>query len=232
MESEINERGYCIIPQAVTAETVEELTRAVERLGSECNAGVRNLAEVLPPVARLAASAEIAGLLGRLGFGGAFLVRSILFDKQPGANWKVAWHQDLTITVRERRDVRGFQPWSEKEGVPHVQPPASVLARMVTLRLHLDDCDAGNGALRVLPGSHRKGVLSPAAIAQWRTAASEVVCEVPGGGILAMQPLLLHASSQAARPRHRRVIHLEYALDSLPGGLEWRRELAPVASTP
>jgi hypothetical protein len=36
-----------------------------------------------------------------------------------------------------------------------------------------------------------------------------------------MRPLLLHASSPAADPRHRRVIHLEFAAEPLPGGLEW-----------
>jgi len=36
-----------------------------------------------------------------------------------------------------------------------------------------------------------------------------------------MRPLLLHASSAAAAPARRRVIHLEYAASALPGGLEW-----------
>ena len=36
-----------------------------------------------------------------------------------------------------------------------------------------------------------------------------------------MRPLLLHASSIAIVPTHRRVIHLEYASQSLADGLEW-----------
>jgi hypothetical protein len=36
-----------------------------------------------------------------------------------------------------------------------------------------------------------------------------------------MRPLILHASSAALEPRRRRVIHLEYAADTLPGELEW-----------
>jgi len=45
----------------------------------------------------------------------------------------------VTIAVRERREAEGFGPWSEKEGVPHVQPPAEILEKMVAIRVHLDD---------------------------------------------------------------------------------------------
>ncbi|MBW8302999.1 MAG: phytanoyl-CoA dioxygenase family protein, partial [Brevundimonas sp.] len=84
-------------------------------------------------------------------------VRAVMFDKSPAANWSVAWHQDRTVPVRERREVEGFGPWSLKDGVPHVAPPIDVLARMVTLRLHLDEVDADNAPLRVAIGSHRLG---------------------------------------------------------------------------
>lgn len=219
----LDKSGFCTVHGILPEGMLDALVRTVEMLSSNEGAGSRNLAEIAPEVARLAESREILSLLGDLGAPGAFLVRSIFFDKKLEANWKVPWHQDLTIAVRERREIAGFGPWSEKEGVPHVQPPVAVLERMVTLRVHLDDCGAGNGALRVLPGSHRGGVLCAEAIQKWRREGEEVVCEVLRGGILAMRPLLLHASSKAALPRHRRVIHLEFATEGLPGGLEWRR---------
>ena len=80
-------------------------------------------------------------------------VRSILFDKTADENWPVAWHQDLTIAVGEERAMPGYGPWSQKEGIPHVQPPLSLLQNMITLRFHLDDTPASNGALQVIPGS-------------------------------------------------------------------------------
>ena len=148
-------------------------------------------------------------------------MRGILFDKTPGANWNVVWHQDLSIAVRERRDVPGFGPWSQKAGVAHVQPPPTILERMLTVRLHLDDCDEANGPLLVLPGSHRSGRLTPEQVQQWRGKTAAVPCLVPSGGALLMRPLLLHASSSSQSPRHRRVVHLEYAAEALPEGLEW-----------
>jgi ectoine hydroxylase-related dioxygenase (phytanoyl-CoA dioxygenase family) len=154
----------------------------------------------------------------------AFAVRGILFDKTPDANWKVVWHQDLTIAVLERHDVIGFGPWSEKDGVPHVQPPAALLADMVGIRIHLDDCTETNGPVRVLPGSHRAGRLLPDQIDRWRNTTPEIVCTVRRGGILAFHSLLLHGSSPAIEPLHRRVIHLEYVAakwKELPNGLKW-----------
>ncbi len=147
-----------------------------------------------------------------------FPVRGILFDKTPQGNWKVPWHQDLSIAVASRVEVPGFEPWSIKDGVVHVQPPVQVLEAMVTLRLHLDDCGLDNGPLRVLPGTHLLGkVETPPAV-------PEVVCCLPAGGALLMRPLLMHASSAATGPGRRRVIHLEFACESLPGGLEWANQ--------
>jgi hypothetical protein len=75
----------------------------------------------------------------------------------------------------------------------------------------------------VLPGSHTAGKLDPAAIATWTACAhtQAVDCLVPAGGVVVMRPLLLHASASGTRPGHRRVIHLEYAAEALPDGLEW-----------
>src|ERR1700723_466525 len=97
-----------------------------------------------------------------------FAVRGILFNKTPDSNWKVAWHQDRTIAVRERKDVAAFGPWSVKGGVPSVQPPASVMAKMLAIRLHLDESHENNGPLRIVPGSHRVGCLSAQEVATWR----------------------------------------------------------------
>lgn len=148
-------------------------------------------------------------------------VRAIFFDKSPDTNWLVTWHQDLTIAVKEKRDVAGFGPWSVKDGQPHVQPPAELLERMLTLRLHLDDADVENGALRVLPGAHALGKLDAARIQTLREEVPEHLCAAEAGDVLLMRPLLLHASGKSTGTRHRRILHVEFADFELPGGLEW-----------
>jgi ectoine hydroxylase-related dioxygenase (phytanoyl-CoA dioxygenase family) len=181
---------------------------------------MRNLLD-LPYVRSCAASDAVRALvephLGR----GAGVVRALFFDKSPGANWTVPWHQDLSIAVRERIDVPEYGPWSVKDGVVHVQPPREVLEAMLTVRLHLDDCGEDNGPLCVVAGSHAAGVIPSHRIEAMVDERPVKTCLVPRGGALLMRPLLLHASSPARRPANRRVLHLEYAASDLPGRLRW-----------
>ena len=222
--------GYAVVDGAVSAGVTGHLIQALEGSDPDGPASrrrdrrvyaLRNLLSLVPAVRDLSDSPEVRALVEPVLGPGARAVRGLLFDKTPGANWKVAWHQDLSIAVRRRRDVPGFGPWSVKAGVPHVQPPVGVLHNMLTVRLHLDDCGPDNGPLQVLPGSHADGVLSPRQVEGWRQRVLPVACHVPEGAAVLIRPLLLHASSPATLPRHRRVVHLEYAAGALPGGLEW-----------
>jgi hypothetical protein len=220
--------GFALIAGVVPGDRVHALLAALEAAEDSAGAlrresvyAIRSLLEAVPAVRDLARSPRVRALVEPVLGPHAFAVRGILFDKTPDANWKVAWHQDLTIAVRERREVEGFGPWSEKAGVVHVQPPAYVLERMVTVRLNLDPCGPENGPVNVIAGSHRHGRLSVDEVQRRRTGEPAVSTCLGAGGVLLMRPLLLHASSPSTSPAHRRVVHLEFAAGELPGGLEW-----------
>jgi Phytanoyl-CoA dioxygenase (PhyH) len=227
----LEQDGYVVVPGALEAEAVSALLAALDPAQGAYGArrregdvyGIRNLLSAVPEVRQLAERSPIRAWVEPVLGPGAFAVRGLLFDKPAHANWTVPWHQDLTIAVRERIEVPGFGAWSVKSGVVHVQPPIALLERMLAVRLHLDDCGEANGPLRLLPGSHRDSRLGSDAIRQWRERVDAVPCLVPRGGIVLMRPLLLHASSPARCPAHRRVIHLEFAAESLPGDLQWAR---------
>ncbi|HZS60358.1 MAG TPA: phytanoyl-CoA dioxygenase family protein [Gemmatimonadaceae bacterium] len=176
-------------------------------------AGARNILSESGGVRALARAPAVRSLAESVLSSACFVVRGIFFDKTPTSNWKVMWHQDLSIAVRERRDAPGFGPWSEKAGVTHVQPPAELLGRMLAVRVHLDDCTEENGPVRVLPGTHREGRLTAQTIEHFKATIQAVTCTVPRGGLLAFRPLLLHASSPALHPMHRRVVHFEFAAE-------------------
>lgn len=221
---EVGRDGFAVVAGVLGPAEVDGLVAALARAGADPAArarrggvyAIRDLLRVVPEVRALAASAAVRGLVVPVLGPGAFAVRGLLFDKTEGANWNVPWHRDETIAVRARRELPGFGPWTTKAGVPHVRPPRPILERMLTVRLHLDDCGPDNGPLRVLPGSH----LGPVGDDADDRAGAES-CPVPRGGALVMRPLILHASSEARRPAHRRVIHLEFAAEPLPGGLDW-----------
>ncbi len=218
--------GFALAPNLATAEEIAALiaffdTADMARTtrGGE-TFGARNLL-AFAPVQDIAASPRIAECLTPLLGPSYRAVRGLFFDKTANANWPVLWHQDLSLAVRERLDLPGWINWSLKQGVPHVQPPAEILGRMVTMRLHLDDCGPDNGPLRVMPGSHCEGLLTREAIRD-RTVSGDVAVLAQAGDALFMRPLILHASSPARQPRHRRVLHLEFApAGLLPAGLAW-----------
>jgi ectoine hydroxylase-related dioxygenase (phytanoyl-CoA dioxygenase family) len=147
--------------------------------------------------------------------------KATLFEKSRGANWLISWHQDTALPMSKQRDVAGWGPWSTKSGVTYVHAPGRALERVIALRVHLDDSTADNGPLRVLPGSHTNGVLGDAQIQGLSRRVTQVQCTVPAGGVIAMRPLLVHASSKATSETARRVLHLEYAASlALEPGLE------------
>lgn len=219
----IHSNGWAIVESLVDPMQLTMLLVELESNPGESgrSGGRRNLLD-LPGVCNLARTSAVRAVAEPVLGPDCVAVRGIYFDKGPHANWKVPWHQDLTIAVAARRGASGFGPWSEKAGVPHVQAPAEVLENMLAVRVHLDDCSEESGPVRVLPGSHRNGVLGPAEIEGWKARVPPVNCAVRGGGILAFRPLLLHSSLPATQSCRRRVIHLEFAGCHLTQGLEWR----------
>lgn len=216
-KAQLEQHGFDLVPGIMNAAQRQEL---LTLLGPVSGAGRRGLL-ALPAVNGLACSARLLDLVRPHLPAGPIPVRAIYFDKSAGANWAVAWHQDLTLALRARTEVPGFGPWSTKDGIPHVQPPVELLEQMLTIRLHLDDADESNGALRVLPGSHRRGRLAPVHVQELRAQAPDFLCTAAAGDALLMRPLLLHASSRSTSTRHRRILHIEYAGFTLPHGLVW-----------
>ncbi|MEZ6041216.1 MAG: phytanoyl-CoA dioxygenase family protein [Planctomycetaceae bacterium] len=233
LAGQFDDNGYAIVPQCLSPVIVQEMLRSIEEarqhpatLEAVSNrSGVyalRNLSDVIPNLQQLVQDPEVVRIVHSVIGHDAFMTRATLFDKTDGANWGVFWHQDLSIAVKARHEVEGFHAWTRKAGVLSVQPPAHLMGNVLAVRLHLDDCYAENGALKVLPGSHRNGRLCAVSLDSTVKLSNEVICEVSRGGAVLMNPLTLHASSPMTVPGHRRVIHLEFAAFDLPSPLQWQ----------
>ena len=216
--------GYCLVKNAIEIDKVSSIVDDLKIFENELNNfGIRDLMNKIPSIRDLAMSPVLLDLskniLGEL----SKPVRAVFFDKNPDSNWNVAWHQDTSIAVKRKVDVQGFGPWSEKQGVVHVEPPENYLANMLTLRIHLDHANSETGVLRVLPGTHKMGRLkSNEILAIVEKSENNIVeCEANPGDVLLMNPLLFHSSRKAVKPSHRRIIHIEYSAMTLPQSLEW-----------
>lgn len=222
--NDFNKEGYTLWPSLLTSFDVVEILSLLEQnvLEERGQGGVRDIMDALPALKAVATCEAVRTPVEAVLGHHSFVVRATLFDKTQAANWKVPWHQDLTIAVHERREAEGYGPWSLKADVQHVQPPTRILQNMLTVRIHLDPCPASNGALRVMPGTHQFGRLNQNDVIKFVHDDMTVTCEAQVGDALVMRPLLLHASSASQLPAHRRVLHFDFATGDLAAGLHWR----------
>lgn len=202
--------GYAIYPQVfertAMARTLDTLASAeLERT----KASARHVLNV-PVVRELAEDRRLVTIASEFVGGAPMPFRATLFDKSPGANWLVVWHQDTALPLCRRIDDGEWGPWSTKAGVLYAHAPAWALEKVVALRVSLDDSTISNGPLRVLPETHRNGVLSDQQIEQAARELTPADCVTPSGGVVAMRPLTVHASSKSTDDRPRRVLHIEY----------------------
>jgi len=180
---------------------------------------LRALLTEIPEMRELIFNENLARILKRMN-PELYLTKAIFFDKTPESNWYVTWHQDTTINVESKTESPGYAGWTKKEGFYGVNPPDEILKNALTIRIHLDDTDEANGALKVIPGSQNKK-LSDQEIQIIAQNSIPFVCELEAGAIHLMRPLLLHASSKSANQKHRRVLHLEFNSSLLPNELKW-----------
>jgi ectoine hydroxylase-related dioxygenase (phytanoyl-CoA dioxygenase family) len=185
---ELEQRGYVVVPDVLTFDECDAIAATLPAPAPR-RGGVRNLIGHSAVLVLLQSPALIALSAERIA------TNATLFDKSANANWKVPWHQD--------RVIRG-------EDSARIEPAAEVLESMFAIRLHLDDCAEENGPLRVIAGSHRGGKLTSAQIATIAAAGPVSTLPVKKGAAIIMRPLLVHASSVAKLPSHRRVLHLEF----------------------
>jgi ectoine hydroxylase-related dioxygenase (phytanoyl-CoA dioxygenase family) len=223
----ISNDGFTIIQDIYTPDEVESIIATINQVDQSKDTfrktddlfAIRRFLIEVPKAKSLIFNIKLKLLIDNLFGSGYFVVKSIYFDKPEKSNWFVAWHQDLTIAVNSKADLPGYGPWTVKLDQFAVQPPLNILQDNFTIRIHLDDTDEGNGALKILPGSHLKDTQRIENI-NWKNE-SESICTVKAGGIMIMRPLLFHASNRTITNKKRRVIHIEFSKANLAMGISW-----------
>ncbi|MCO7223358.1 phytanoyl-CoA dioxygenase family protein [Pleionea sp. CnH1-48] len=214
-------QGFVIISQAVDSDIIERVKQELQASQLSGRAGARDLEESCDSIRALVASHALQKIAEQLLTAPVSVVRVLVFNKGVDSNWGVSWHQDLSVAVTTQQDLPGWKNWRVKQGRLHVQPPVAVLQQMVTLRVALDDQDERNGCLCVIPGSHLFGRLSESEQQDYIEQKSSVSCSLQAGDLLAMSPLLLHASSKSLNNKPRRVVHIEFSNYQLPKPMAW-----------
>jgi ectoine hydroxylase-related dioxygenase (phytanoyl-CoA dioxygenase family) len=215
----IRAHGYGLVASAFGSSELSAVLKELSKQGLKRNRAGRRHVLSLSAVAALAQHASLTEIASSVLGAQALPFRATFFDKSTDSNWLVAWHQDTALPLTEKRDVSGWGPWSTKDGVAYAHAPAEALEQVLALRVHLDDSTATNGPLRVIPDTHKIGVLTEAEIQERVADSAGVQCVIAVGGVVALRPLMIHASSKSDSEFPRRVLHIEYAsqLELAPG---------------
>ncbi|QGQ21304.1 phytanoyl-CoA dioxygenase family protein [Gimesia benthica] len=225
--AEIKQDGFQICREPLPQDTLAQFEAVIDsaredsyrQRRSGTRYAIRNAHLVLPGLRSLLEEGVLKQLAGDVLQQPVSLVSATLFDKRPGANWFVPPHQDLQVPIQGRIEDEDWKNWSLKAEQQYVEPPLNVFQQMLAVRVHLDECPGENGALEVVPRSHRR-----------RLTEDEValipeqefqLCPVDAGEVLLMNPLLVHRSRSSRLPLRRRVLHVVYCAAVLSEGLAW-----------
>lgn len=224
---DLAENGFTIIKNIYSDPEIEQILLTIDqadktnetfRKSSDLFA-IRQFLKEIPATTNLVFNNNLKSIVRQILGNNYFVIKSIYFDKPENSNWFVSYHQDLTISVNKKVELENFGSWTSKQNQFAVQPPLDIMENIYSIRIHLDDTDENNGALRVIPKSHLKKIYRPETI-DW-TTETEITCNVSKGGIMIMKPLILHSSSRTTNNQKRRVIHIEFSNQELPKELKW-----------
>jgi ectoine hydroxylase-related dioxygenase (phytanoyl-CoA dioxygenase family) len=132
----------------------------------------------------------VEGLLGP----NIMLYYSMYMMKPPFEGFEAPWHQDFAFFVHDA-------------------------ANLLACQVYIDDSTIENGCIRVVPGSHKLGLLNHfkdgqfTGVLQVDTTAfdeQQMAVPVPAGGMVIWHSLTLHSSQPNRSPRPRRAMVFEY----------------------
>lgn len=215
---QLEEQGFAITNPIFSDEELSLLINEVD--DSSKTHAIRQLINQKPKIQQLIfGNQNFRALFNSVCDETYFLTKAIYFNKPSKSNWFVSYHQDLSVSVVEKVEAENYISWTNKNGQLGVIPPVDILENTITFRIHLDETDYTNGALKIISNSHKNGIIRVDENFDKNNFGKEVLRNVEKGGVMLMKPLLLHSSQKSISENDRRVIHLEFCNKEIP--MKW-----------
>ena len=224
-KEELDVLGYSLTDVVLSKKEIRLLGAAIKKYSS--NFSVRQLVKKVPQVlAIILKNPSFTELFQTICGTDYFLSKAIYFNKQNRSNWFVGYHQDISIGVEKKIIANGYAHWTRKKDLLGVIPPVTILESIVTFRIHLDNVNDNNGALKIIEKSHQKGIIRIDENFDPSPFGREVICNARQGQVMLMKPLLLHASDRLISKSDRRIIHLEFCNKDIPMGWSEKKKIS------
>ena len=113
---EILENGFTVINQVYSTSEVDSIISVISKTDTSRQTfrksgnlfAIRQFLKEVPETIPFIFTDKMQSIIHQIFGNDFFVVKSIYFDKPGESNWFVAYHQDLTLSVREKSEVKGF----------------------------------------------------------------------------------------------------------------------------
>ena len=157
LSKEFHEQGFHVVNNVYNKDEISTISNFINNLDTSNPIfrktndlfAIRQFIKEFPEIKKLLFNERLKEIIKNIGGEDYFIVKSIYFDKPEKSNWFVSYHQDLTISVDKKIEDENFSNWTNKHNQFAVQPPKEILENIVTVRIHLDNTNEDNGALKI-----------------------------------------------------------------------------------
>ena len=221
-QSTLQQQGSYVSPKIFTQLEVDEISSMLTKIFTRYDLnenGTYFSLKTLPELKQVIYNNSFQNLLNAIDHK-IELTSAKYYHQIPTANWFTTLHQNITIPVKEKISMEGFSGWSKKEGITSAMAPVNLLRQCFSMYIYLFGSDETNGALQILPGSHKK-ILNIQERNQIIENINPQIANVQAGDIYILKPLVLQAFGKVSQIQHVHLLQLNFCLEDLPGGLEW-----------
>ncbi len=125
-KNELQYNGFSITERIFSKSELNQMVLALGENGKSF--AVRQLVEKCPEILNLIFQNKVfKELYNDLCGMEYFLTKAIFFNKPKMSNWFVSYHQDLSISVKNKSNEEGFENWTLKNNQLGVIPPNKFL---------------------------------------------------------------------------------------------------------
>ncbi|AWW28694.1 hypothetical protein DN752_00240 [Echinicola strongylocentroti] len=225
LDWKLRERGSYIFPPIYTQNEIKLITEHIDKYLYENSTNnssslIHSLFQKIPELSPLIFNKNLTTILNAVDID-LFVMKAAVVDTLSLGDQRANnWREDITINVKNSTPIAGYTDWRECDGYYNVRPPAKLLKHGLVIRIHLEETIEENGALRILPGSHKKKLIEDEVYSP-PINRFPAIAEVSSGGLHLMKPLLVHSTSYNEMGNSAKVIHIALNSLNLPRGLDW-----------
>lgn len=122
-QQQLFDNGFSVMENIYSDEEIQNILTIIDQTDSSNETfrktndlfAIRQFLREIPTVIDLIFTENLKSVMKEIIGEDFFVVKSIYFDKPETSNWYVPYHQDLTISVDKKMEIKNFELWTTKQ---------------------------------------------------------------------------------------------------------------------